>query len=877
MKSTRLFLCLDETSNNWREVDLFDDISISLTYSVSEIQDITKTRGTYSGTITLPNTPRNAAVFDCLHEIARWGSTFEMLKSYPAFVECDGVRTMDGTFKLMQVTIDNDNDITYEGSLVDNVIQLANKLGTTTLRGNDDAADDLSFIDYKLSLTESNMLALFKMKKQWGSCLIDKTDKYKQPLFQFPTSGGGLMRRDPWYWDELTPYLRVKDIIDRIFQWAGFNYVSDFINGSDADFDFTKLIYPFSKHNSHLVMGTHTSVISQSIASDQVSMEIRLTSQDPSWGVSFGNNYTLTETDSMQQCSRWGLVPLLGGRYSLKFNFVAVLQVHFINLYGTSQTGTITQDTNYTDTSCSFSFRIVDTTDTRVIKSFTEEFEYSDEYYLDANGYADLAELEIDESFSLFSDGTVSYYMNSKSVLPYAAINNYRPFLNSNNNYVYPDKYRIVFKAKNVGDEVVTVERTSDWYLNGDFDPTTILNPKTKKLDLLTSIFKKFNLYAEDVSGKPDGNGGWYDPKTIRIEPRDTFYDTARHDWNNIIDKESISFERVDSYVDKVLTVKDKSDEDYWIKTYNDIHKLEYGEVNLRGKLCTNTDNEDTIETILGQTMCGPQNKATLLVEMPKMVTFSDGAVDIKKEYSDRIFFINLIDSETPPNNAPTANETITMCYRTMIPTTDEDAELEPIATFQQLRTRSNSYAYETHIFPIADNFNAPYGEDTADLNFGEAMWHYQYRMTGWFTGNTAFNYFYKQMVDEISSPESRLLTCKVFLSAMEMSLIKLSDIIIYDNQLWRINKIEGWNNTNTTTKVELLKVVDMPSTFATVGRTRSISLQRGALVSEVEQVATVAAETATMAEKQAKTNAETIKALTARIESLENLIKSLV
>ena len=100
MRTSKLFI---DNGSGYREVDLYDNLDIPMTYNVADVQDISKKDTNFSLTIKIPNTQNNALTFDVIHEIARYNSTFEMLKQYPAFVEVENNRTFEGYFKLTKV------------------------------------------------------------------------------------------------------------------------------------------------------------------------------------------------------------------------------------------------------------------------------------------------------------------------------------------------------------------------------------------------------------------------------------------------------------------------------------------------------------------------------------------------------------------------------------------------------------------------------------------------------------------------------------------------------------------------------------------------------------------------------------------------------
>ena len=67
------------------------------------------------------------------------------------------------------------------------------------------------------------------------------------------------------------------------------------------------------------------------------------------------------------------------------------------------------------------------------------------------------------------------------------------------------------------------------------------------------------------------------------------------------------------------------------------------------------------------------------------------------------------------------------------------------------------------------------------------------------------YNLFHKNTIEEVSSPNAKLLTCYLDLDVSE---INIADKIYILGEYWRINKIIDYNaNSNDTTKIELFKL----------------------------------------------------------------------
>lgn len=97
----------------------------------------------------------------------------------------------------------------------------------------------------------------------------------------------------------------------------------------------------------------------------------------------------------------------------------------------------------------------------------------------------------------------------------------------------------------------------------------------------------------------------------------------------------------------------------------------------------------------------------------------------------------------------------------------------------------------------------------TNDLNFG-APKQLQFSPTGYPTANI-FNSYHSAYIAEITDKDSKLITLRVYLTAVDIMQLDFSKLIWLDGVLFRLNKIKNYNPIDLgTTEVELLKVIDL-------------------------------------------------------------------
>jgi hypothetical protein len=96
----------------------------------------------------------------------------------------------------------------------------------------------------------------------------------------------------------------------------------------------------------------------------------------------------------------------------------------------------------------------------------------------------------------------------------------------------------------------------------------------------------------------------------------------------------------------------------------------------------------------------------------------------------------------------------------------------------------------------------------TIDLNFG-APKELQFPASTYPTNNL-FNTYHKPYILEITDMESKLLTCRVYLNALDIYNLDFSKYIWINGVLFRLNKVEAYDPTAfNTTQVNLLKVIN--------------------------------------------------------------------
>ena len=114
------------------DLDLMEDFDIQLTYTIQDLQDITRRAGTYSKTITLPSTPRNDNAFRHAYNVQSFVGGFTPNKRIDCAVWSDGVQVFSGSMQLMAMKVVR-GVATYEISIYGESVSLFSVMGETLL------------------------------------------------------------------------------------------------------------------------------------------------------------------------------------------------------------------------------------------------------------------------------------------------------------------------------------------------------------------------------------------------------------------------------------------------------------------------------------------------------------------------------------------------------------------------------------------------------------------------------------------------------------------------------------------------------------------------------------------------------------------------
>lgn len=725
MRRTRLYIFTDK----WHEVDLYDSFDISLSFSIADVKDIARKSVSHSNTITLPNTPNNARIFGILHEIAVVNASYELLKTYKARVEQDSRTILEGNFELNRV-INTGGQYTYEGVVYSSVATLGDLLEGKKLNELDMSAYDLRRADNTLALMAERLRG---NADGVGLCLIDKTNRSDLNF----------------YGDDVTPFLWVKDIVNKIMETAGFTYESRFLSGAKSvgNVNFNNLAYPYVRHNSNLeaeiatssVVSETQSTASVRIVQYQVETSNSADMESSQSGMPFSLTYNLEETGTSSLLAAYQFTAPTSGKYKINLHlpyrvrsaFMYDYMGQYYNRLGANKEVTREDGDNHIFTD--FYVR----KNGNVIFRDNKALPYDESFYTDSTEFATILEdvAEYEDEIWLDNGDVISFSIKCVLFAGSGTGRSRDAYLTSEYGQLWLSYPEIWLRPEGDGTKVCDIEQPVTWGENTALNATAILNGETTMLGFLTSLFRLFNLYAEDLGGNK-----------LKIEPYPLYWTGVRHDWTDKIDRDTMSFERIGDYVRKVLQFSYNVDAEWNVRTWAENHNLAVGEKRVDGPLNTNANDIETVGTDLSTAVM----KRIGNVWMPMIFSLgNEWDIVLDAEFNDRIF-----DSEI---------------------TTDIDGNIKLISRYGSADVVAGSYT-KVSSDPLKYDRNI-------------------------------YEHFYKDMVEAINSSSSRLLTCNAYLSAKDIAELHLGDTIVIDGINYHINAINEWVNGGTKCEVELIKL----------------------------------------------------------------------
>jgi hypothetical protein len=209
-------------------LDTMGGTDVAITYSISDIEDVTKRRGSFSKTITLPNTPTNEKCFGFAYNIQSFVGGFTPNKKIRAAMWEDGVQVFSGVLQLLSMAKTR-GKVTYEVGLFTDDVGLYQAIEGNLL------VNTAGVTGMNHTPTSGHVSGTWTASGAASSGyvygVIDAAG------FSDLTRGEFVA---PWW--RLGPSIYVKKMVDLIFSQAGYRYSSNFFNSET----FGKLVIPYA-------------------------------------------------------------------------------------------------------------------------------------------------------------------------------------------------------------------------------------------------------------------------------------------------------------------------------------------------------------------------------------------------------------------------------------------------------------------------------------------------------------------------------------------------------------------------------------------------------------------------------------------------------
>lgn len=215
-------------------LDLTSDTNFPLNFSVSEIRDISKRKGTFSKSIKLAGTKNNNKLLNNYYDINITEGTFDINKLTKCIVTVNDVPILDNAY-LQLISIDKKQNTSNEEESIVYTILLKDSISDFYTIINNRYLEEIEFS------TPTHFYNRDAVVASW-SHTVDDVYKYVMPAS--PSS-------NIYQLNQFNIGIYAKQYFDKIFENAGYSYNWDSLTDNDIRFD--KLIIPFNGDSSKAV------------------------------------------------------------------------------------------------------------------------------------------------------------------------------------------------------------------------------------------------------------------------------------------------------------------------------------------------------------------------------------------------------------------------------------------------------------------------------------------------------------------------------------------------------------------------------------------------------------------------------------------------
>lgn len=735
-------------------VDLTEDVTIPLTFSIADIRNPDKRNTSFSKTIRVPGTKSNNTLFTYIFEINRITQTSNPLINFQpdfnanlkasALLFVDSIQQFKGIAQLVSIKNNNDS-YEYEIVLFGDLSNIITEFGSKLL-------SDLDLSEYDHEYTRDVQI------DSWDSfTTINGTPTAFQygVGYIYPFIIHGDENITDYKPNDFFPAIAFKTYLDKMFSVAGFTYDSAFFNSAF----FKRLYLPYSDIDTKLTQSEINNRLFKAFGATPFTDLIDNTYTSPNANASIFNvSQTNTKTITLINDST-------SGNYDPNDVYDTSLGTFNVPNSGTYSFD-IVGDINVNIESLTSGVIVAGLLSTLKIELFEDSTPLSPIY-----------------TTTLFLSSTDSNTFNvnvttTDLVLTQGNIIQLRSVF-SDVGQVYTFDYTLLpatsdlrfnYEATNVtfknNLKSTTTQEGDTMYINSTLPPI-------KQSEFFMSIVKAFNLYV-----RPDKDV----TNLLHIDPRDDFY-TGNEivDWTDKLDlSKDIVIKPLGELTSLNYEYNYKPDTDYLNEKYTKSTNLVYGNYT---ETIINDFLKDTNKTelIFSPTpLIGSNSHNRVCPQFVSVTTDSTGSKTYSpKKVNPRMLYYGGVKSCDAWNFNSDLGATVV----------------------------KTTYPYIGH---LDDPFTP-----TKDLNFGvpnEVYWN----LVNSYTTDNLFNRYHKKFLTEITDRDSKIVTAYSKLNPLDFFNLDFSNYIFIDGTYYILNKVEDADiNENTSYKCELLKLKNAPSYIA--------------------------------------------------------------
>lgn len=746
-------------------VDLDERLPFPLTYSISDVKDLSARKGNNSKTITLPGTKKNVYL---MHQVFMVSATDPVVDSQSAFLNFDPsvkapARYYENSLLMFNGICQLTECVSINGAWRFNVILVSETIDYIGLLSKI-RINELGWDDYSHTLIKANQEDSWAGTIQVnGAPTSNKAGANWDGLgYYYGLIDYGYTRAtvDSFAVEQIPPQVFCYDILSRAFDYIGITWQSDFLDSQV----FKRLLMAFPGGTLPTVTAAVSLQYSASTTESNKSSGFIINTDvlaDGGWTLVFGGDRRLQLQNTVATDPYTSTVTsdptsqIENAATYMRFLSATegIMRVNYVGDHDLTLDFTIT-GANLVDTSIKFKL---------ILQIYKNGFVVSqDPVYQGSfdNGTGDY-------SASIFFDYSRDIYCNVNDELKFLLI--WTVFDSSVDADDIPDTFALTTTiASNTAE--LNIIKPEQALQPGD---TVFLESFLPDMDCATffkGIITAFNLYSKPLDT---------DATILEIEPMDDFYNDSNNalNWSYLVDyTKEVKVTPTINFASNNYNFLFEPDDDYYNNNYFDDVRKQYGSFRLESQNQFSKDRTD-FKLPFSQ---------KLLVNIPiDEASYTDIVVP-------RAFQVK---TETDGSSAVTIKKGKPFLV-----------QLGPMTTANWNYIDENGASTSESVYPYVghlDSLTSP----TFDFNFGVPDYIYYQSVT--YTTNNLFHY-HERFMKEIISRFGKQMDCYIKLDNSTINLLNFKQLINIDGVIFRLQKVANYDSgKDQTTLVELIRIIE--------------------------------------------------------------------